>query len=295
MKIKDRIRELSKLPPRYNIMLEHALNAVSNHREKEELAVVACIVSSASWRYWQAWRPPEDNGQQHEWIVFANVMKIAESENLSLPERRIATAFCFTHDTFFIKRIMENDIDELRKKGLHKEADKLNEMKGKQRKVHMYGGAKNAAFLLKRLKHPDDPTTPLLSRDEIKTCFDIIKKHDAWKMDPPEPPSSDNRLAVTCLEGDALWPMHPIGVLADLERPKKDENTNKDITKDYSDPSQWYEQLKQSLRLLVEFRPKWEEVNNSKITKEDFIDDDSIFRTNEGHRLYIEWRKLWNL
>src|SRR3989337_1805130 len=90
-----RIYRLSILPARFNIMLEQALLTVSNTQEREDLCTVACIVSSSTWQHWQAWRSPEDNRQEHEWVVFANVMKIAESEELPLLDKRIATAFCF--------------------------------------------------------------------------------------------------------------------------------------------------------------------------------------------------------
>jgi hypothetical protein len=160
MEIRDRILELSGLPPRFNIMLEQALLAVADAKSREDLCSVACVVSSATWQHWQAWRLPEDNRQEHEWIVFANVMKIAESEDLSLSERRIATAFCFVHDTFFIKRIMEEEIRQLEQKRLTEEATELIRMKKNQRVDHMKGGAENTRFLLKQIKHPTTPTAP---------------------------------------------------------------------------------------------------------------------------------------
>jgi hypothetical protein len=92
-------------------------------------------------------------------------------------------------------------------------------------------------------------------------------------------------LALACLEGDVLWPLHPIGVLADLDRPGKGE-----MSEDQFDPPKWHKQLKQSLQTLVESRSKWKDINDG-----DFIDRNNIFRSEEGHRLYSAWRKLWNL
>ena len=284
--ISEIITNLSVLPPRYNLMLEHALDAVGDEQEREELATVACVLSSATWQHWQAWRSHEDNGRRHEWIVFANVMKIAESEKLTLEEKRIATAFCFTHDSFFIKRIMENDIVKKRAQGRDAEADEMELLKAEQRNQHMQGGAKDAAFLLSRLRHPTKTTMPLFSQAEIDKCVDIIAIHDKWKLDTPAPPPTNDRLAVACVEGDALWPLHPIGVLADIERPTQG------ITKDFSEASEWRHKLQQNLRTLLGYQTKWIKQG---IAKEDFRDDDSIFRTKEGHRLYSEWRNLWAL
>jgi hypothetical protein len=281
----DRIHRLSILPARFNIMLEQALLTVSNTQEREDLCTVACIISSSTWQHWQAWRSLEDNRQEHEWVVFANVMKIAESEELPLSDKRIATAFCFLHDTAFIKRIMEEEIRKLDEKGLREEADKMRRMKKNQRADHMEGGAENAKFLLKQLKVPDSSTMALLTEDEVQRCIGLIAKHDLWKVDPPVPPPTSDRLALACLEGDVLWPLHPIGVLADLDRPNTDGKS-----RDLFEPLKWREQLQQSLKTLVEFRPKWKDIPNS-----DFIDRESIFRTKEGHRLFTEWKRLWNL
>lgn len=279
----DQIQRLSHLPSRFNTMLKQALLAVSDPHQRENLCTVACVVSSATWQHWQAWRLPEDNRQEHEWVVFANVIKIAESEGLSFPEKRIATAFSFLHDTGFIKRIMESEIRKLEEKGRQEEAEKMREKKKKQRIHHMEEGAKNAEFLLNRLKAPGSAKL-LLPEDEIQHCIDLIAEHDSWKMDPPKPPPTSDRLALTCLEGDVLWPLHPLGVLADLER----ANAN-GKSRDLFEPLKWREQLQQNLNTLVEFRTKWN------LPDSDFIDQESIFRTEEGHRLFTEWKKLWNL
>lgn len=282
---RNRIRKLSVLPSRFKIMLENALLAVGDAQERSDLCIVACVVSNATWQHWQAWRLLIDNRQEHEWVVFANVMRIAESLELPLMDRRIATAFCFIHDTFFIKRIMEEEIRKLKERGEIRKAKELEEMKTKQREDHMRGGAENARFLLNRLRYPDDPTTPLLNKEEIRRCVHIVRKHDLWKVDPPKPPPTKNRLAVACLEGDVLWTFHPIGVLADLDRPGE-----KGISENQFEPAKWREKLEQSLLTIVEFRPKWK-----KIPKRDFIDEKTIFRTEEGYRLFSEWRRFWNL
>jgi hypothetical protein len=280
MTMKDYIRSMSEVPARFDIMLEHGLLAV-REEQREELCMVACVVSNAAWRRWISQRPPEDNRQEHEWIVFANAMKIAEAEELTLSEKRIAAAFAFLHDTFPIRRIMEQRVRE----ASEEERQHLEEEKERQRLQHMDGGAKNAEALLAQLKEPDSPAKLLFTPAEITRCVKIISEHDMWKLRNPRPFPSHDRLAVVCLEADALWPLHPLGILADLERP--DQNG---VTRDFNNPAVWLRQLQESSRTLVEFRPGWKD-----IAPGDFIDSESIFRTTEGHRLYIEWRKRWNL
>jgi hypothetical protein len=271
---------MSDLPARFNKMLEQSLLVV-REEEQDELGLVACVVSSAAWRFWLAQRPPEDNRQEHEWVVFANAMKIAEAERLTLSEKRVATAFSFLHDTFFIHRIMEQRLRE----ATEEEKQRLEEEKEKQRRQHMERGAKNTEFLLSQLRHPNVPADLLFTPGEITRCVKIVNEHDMWKLPNPFPPPSHDRLAVTCLESDALWPLHPLGVLADLERP--DENG---LTKDFNNPSVWHRQLEESNQTLVRFRPKWKD-----IPRDEFIDGQSIFRTKEGHRLYTDWLLRWNL
>lgn len=281
IKIAERIRLLSELPARFNRMLAQALLVVRDEHQ-DEACKVACVVSSAAWQLWHSWRKAEDNRPEHEWVVFANFMKIAESENITLSEKRIGSAFAFTHDTFFIPRIMEQHVREETTPKLKAQLEKEKE---EQRLQHMRGGAQNAEFLLTQLRDPDSPVDLLFKPDEISKCIKLVSQHDLWKLRNPSPPPSNDRLAIACLEADALWPLHPLGVLADLERPNEEGET-----KDVADPAVWYKQLQESNQTLLEFRPKWKDIPPS-----DFIDSESIFRTKEGHRLYTEWRQRWNL
>lgn len=265
------------LPARLKAMLDTALLSVKDEGQREDLRLVAGAVANATWQRWLSSRPPEDNRPEHEWVVFANIMKIAEAERLTLSDRRIATAFAFTHDTSSVRRITEAMIraaDGERKQQL--KADKK-----RQRTVHMEEGATNARSILAELKHPRQAGAALLKDEEIERCADIVAGHDRWKLGEPHPLGTD-LLAVVCLEGDALWPLHPIGVLGDLERP--------DPLRDACDPAAWREALTHSLQTLRRFRANW-----NGIPDEPFKDDESIFRTDEGHRLYLHWRTLWGL
>src|SRR5262249_55861247 len=161
------------------------------------------------------------------------------------------------HDTCFIARITEVQIRSERDPVAQA---KLIAAKNNQRLAHMDGSAANARFLLGQLS--------LLSTGEIERCVAIIAPHDVWKLGIPEPLGTD-RLAVACLEADALWPLHPLGVMADLERPDEVGQI-----RDTTDPEAWQQQLRHSLKTLHEYRGNW-----SGIAGESFLDGESIFRT----------------
>lgn len=271
------------LPVRYNLMIKDALCAVKNEDFRKELFIIATDISKKAWNEWLCNCGPEDNRQEHEWIVFANVMRIAEKENLDLSNRRIATAFAFLHDSYRISdRKMESDNPNPEEKRI-------------QRRKHMICGALIARKILRSLKHPEKPNQLLLNIKEANLCIDIIKNHDSWKLDPPKPFATNNILAVLCVEADALWPLHPIGVLADIERANvKILAANKsEAANSFVYAGSWESKLLDSLKTLTHhYRPKWEKVG---IPKSDFKDGESIFRTEEGFRLYREWRIRWNI
>lgn len=276
---------MNALPARFEAMLEQGLSAVGNDGERDSLRMVAQTIATTVWQHWLAWRPPEDNRPEHEWVVFANAMTIAEDEfrdldlDTRLSNKRIVTAFAFTHDTFFIPRITDAMIEA---EPDPKRQQAMLEEKEAQRHRHMAGGAKNARFILEGLIHPHIKSR-LLSEEEVDRCVAIIGDHDRWKLDPPSPPPSDDRLAVVCVEADALWPLHPIGVLADLERPDAHENL--------FNPSDWRKELAGGLEnLRGKHRCNWKEVD-----PEDFVDQKSIFRTEAGHRIYRDWLAFWHL
>jgi hypothetical protein len=274
----------SEVPVRYKLMLDDALCTVRRCEFRNELRIVASVVSQAAWRGWLETCGPEDNRQEHEWVVFANVMRIGEKENLDLSERRIAAAFAFMHDSH---RITDRKM----------EADKPSpEEKAKQRREHMDGGADIANRVLRSLLRPNRLDQRLFEDNDVNRCVAIIRKHDSWKLDPPEPFPTNDTLAVVCVEADALWPLHPIGVLADIERAntKLVTDANKvGAVGSFASPWSWEAKLKESLATLTHsYRRSWEAAG---IPKSDFQDRESIFRTEEGYRLYREWRIRWNV
>lgn len=288
MQLAASVNHSTSAPARLNLILEGALSGLADAQERQELRLTAHTMANATWQRWQSGRPPQDNGQDHEWIVCAHVLKIAESEGLSLEEKRIATAFAFVHDNFFISRIMEEEIRECERAGLHDKAAALSKQKTQQRIEHMQRGAVNAESLLRKLVRSDHPASPLFTADEIHCCVELVREHDLWKTNPPAPPPTADRLAVSCVEADALWPLHPTGVLADLQRLAAGGESV-----DLTDPLVWRKQLQQSLQTLIEFRPRW--VEKAAIAETDFIDSESIFRTVTGQQLFREWRTFWSL
>jgi hypothetical protein len=208
-------------------------------------------------------------------------MRIAEAERLPLDGKLVVVCFTFLHDTYPIRRITERAIRDLAKQDAVLAAG-LQEKKVRQRVEHMEGGARNAGLLLRELKHPLREGEPIVSGEVRERCAAIIASHDYWKLGRPHPPAADVE-ALVCFEADALWPLHPWGVLADLERPGPDGR------KDENDPGDWRFQIRNNLQTLREYRKNWD------AAEEVFQDSDSIFRTVEGHRLYREWAGLWGL
>ena len=143
----------------------------------------------------------------------------------------------------------------------------------------MEGGARNADLLLRELAHPSAPES---RRDRSARA---LRRHycPSRLLEARQAaPAGGDREALVCFEADALWPLHPLGVLADLERPGEDGEP-----KDVNDPAEWRGQVRNNLQTLREYRANWQG------TDEPFQDADSIFRTAEGHRLYREWAGLW--
>jgi hypothetical protein len=264
--------DLSHLPERLSTMLEDALVRIADSGEREAVGQAARSIAAVAWTRWLSERPRSDNRPEHEFIVFDNMLRIAESEALPLFEKRIATAFCFLHDTCFIPRIMEGDVLRLRESGAMREADELDARRIDQRTAHMRGSARNA----------EDALNGLLKPDEIDRCVALVAKHDCWKLGEPWP-CGDDQLAVVCFESDALWPLHPLGVLAALELSSANGNF-----RDSGNPAVWQAQARESLDTLVHFRRNWEGLPD-----EGFRDDASLFRTREGHRLSLVWKEFW--
>jgi hypothetical protein len=239
-------------------------------------------IAEQSFERWLSRRTADDNRVEHEFVVFGAAVRIAEAQRLSLSGKLVVACAAFLHDTHPIQRITETAIREAMTRDPELAA-RLQESKARQRIEHMTGGARNADLLLRELAHPDRPGESIVTADVRGRCAAIIASHDYWKLGKPHPPASD-REALVCFEADALWPLHPVGVLADLARPGSGGEP-----RDVNDPEEWRRQVRNNLQTLREYRANWQG------TDEVFQDAESIFRTAEGHRLYREWAGLWGL
>jgi hypothetical protein len=263
-------------------MLGRGLNRVHDPVERAALRPVVDAIAGAAFERWLSKRTADDNRVEHEFVVFGAAMRISEAGRLPLSGKLVVVCVAFLHDTYPIRRITETAIREAMKKDAALAA-RLREEKARQRIEHMEGSARNAGLLLRALEHPDRPGEPIVSGEVRQRCAAIIAAHDYWKLGKPHPAASDPE-ALVCFEADALWPLHPLGVLADLERPGESGEP-----KDVNDPGEWRKQIRHNLETLREYRKNWA------ATDEVFVDADSIFRTAEGHRLYREWAGLWGL
>ena len=262
------------LPAHLRAMLECGLAVVSEAALRAELHAVAHAVAAATFDRWLSQRTADDNRVEHEFVVFGAAMRIGVAEGLPWEGMLAVVCATFLHDTYPIKRITERMIREAAQSEPTLAAQ-LMLRKAEQRTHHMQMGARNAGQLLGELNVVSDA---VCQRTQA-----IIASHDCWKLGHPHPLAKD-REAVVCFESDALWPLHPLGVLADLERP--DESG---VAKDVNDPAEWRRQVRNNLQTLHEYRPNWRNMG------EPFRDVDTIFRTAEGHRLYREWAGIWGL
>ena len=259
------------LPPHLRSMLECGITLVRDAAERAQIMPVARAVAVATYDRWLSKRTADDNRIEHEFVVFGAAMRIAEDERLPFDGKLAVICATFLHDTYPIQRITERMV---------READpalvaELRRRKSEQRTHHMQMGARNAGDLLRALA--------IVSPEIRERVQDIIGSHDCWKLGHPHPPSTD-REALVCFEADALWPLHPLGVLADLERPDEAGGT-----RDVNDPAEWRRQVRNNAETLREYRANWKD------TGERFQDTNTIFRTAEGYRLYREWAAIWGL
>ncbi|WP_254511724.1 hypothetical protein [Anatilimnocola floriformis] len=266
------------IPARLQQMLQSSLQHVGSEQERQELSAVVLAVADAAWRGWIGQRTAEDNRQEHEFVVLDNFLRIAAGEPLTTTDKRAGIAFVFFHDAAFIHRITEL---EIRAAADEASRVRLLGLKAQQRERHMAEGAANAREVLPTVTSGGQP---LLNATEIERCADLIARHDAWKLGQPWP-LSDDRLALACVEADALWPLHPLGVLADLERPTETGVP----TGDSGDPQQWQRLVANSSVTLREFRTNWDHLPADKCYGE------TIFRTAVGQEIYRSWAEFWRL
>ncbi|MFM8250530.1 MAG: hypothetical protein ACKOBW_02905 [Planctomycetota bacterium] len=313
-----------KLPLRLEHLIDLACQPLAQQPYYAEIQQLAQQLGEFSWNQFLAARTPDDNACEHEFIVLGNVLRIAAAERLALAELRVAVAFSFLHDSYYIPRITEWQIRAAmraaeeespgeRRTQLQQVAQDLATAKSQQRQRHMAGGAEQAGRWLSALRPAP------LSDDEIARCTHLIAHHDDWKLGRPWP-TTDDRLALACVEGDALWPLHPLGILADLQRPAATGASREVVSvnglevrcterplnglevrctgrpaavagaiRDVFSPPIWKSQLLESRQTLLDHRANWSPAEPG------FIDSDSIFRTPAGWKIYRDWCRYHEL
>ncbi|MDH5185716.1 MAG: hypothetical protein OEZ20_01395 [candidate division WOR-3 bacterium] len=250
-----------------------------NEKERNSLMDISKMMFIYLYNRYLLFRSSEDNRKEHELIVLSNVLKISEKMELNYSDKKIAIAVSLFHDTCFIKRIMEEEIRKLEEKGSIKEANLLREKKKDQRRDHMKGGAKNTKEALEYINKINPHGWTIFTDKEIERSEKIVLKHDLIKTDELYP-KRINTLELCCHESDILWPLHPIGVSADIERYGKDINEKEN----------WTNQVKENLKLFDDMRKKYDKKN-----VDDRFIEKTYFRTEEGHRIFSNWLKFWNL
>ena len=287
------------LPIRIARIVQTTFDVVPDPGDREQLRAWADAIARVAWERWLSERPIEDNRPDHEFIVLDNAIKIGVDERLDIEHLKLVTAFALLHDTHIIPRVTETSVrrvvaeaDAARERGALDEAaeldarvESLRRAKDEQRHVHMAGGVRNARLALSLIADSSSDPSLRLADSHVEKLLDIIGHHDLWKLKEPWPRLADGRVALVCLEADALYPLHPIGVAADLDRP--DENG---AFCDPHDPARWRSQLKSSLKTLHEYRANWQD-----LADEAFQDGESIFRTPKGYALYCAWREFWKI
>jgi hypothetical protein len=277
-----------KLPLQLGHLIDLACQPLAHQPYFAEIQQLGQQLGEFSWNQFLAARTPDDNAREHEFIVLGNVLRIAAAEGLSAAELRVAVAFSFLHDSYYIPRITEWQIRAAvraaeeeapgeRRSQLDQVARDLVVAKSQQRQRHMAGGAQQAERWLRTFRPAP------LSDEEIARCSHLIAHHDDWKLGRPWP-SSDDRLALACVEGDALWPLHPLGILADLQRPLESGGI-----RDLFSPPMWKSQLRESRQTLLDYRANWSS------TEPGFQDADSIFRTSAGGDIYRDWCRYYGI
>ena len=273
------------VPEYLRSLITLAFGAINDRSVAEDLHHLADRLYERAYRARLGLRTSDDNRPEHEPIVLGHTMRIcwhsgaerASGLPFSLSEFRIAVAVSLLHDLEPIPRVTEEMIRNAENHGEADEATRLRQVKTAQRLIHMRRSAEAALVLLGN-------APSLLDAIEVRQSVALIALHDVCKLGLAYPSSTD-WLAVCCLEGDALWPLFghakfgDLGPLADLERKGVMNPTR----------AQLRDQAQANLESLRSYRA------NFGCTAEQFRDDETILRTEEGSMLLNEYRNYWEI
>ena len=222
-------------------------------------------------------RNAADNGIAHELVVLTDTLRICCASGVQrdpgtpFTERdiRVAIAVSLLHDVFVVPKILE----------VGKKVDDAESQRQRtdNRDAHMAGGAKYARRILAGLPHEVD-------RERVEH---LISHHDDVKCGRAYPPTED-WLAVCCFEGDSLWVVHALGLIADLHRDAVQDGAGGLQSSPVSAKAlqkraaQNYESI---LKRYRQFLPD----------DERYQDDATIFRTREAYKILKERLGDWGI
>lgn len=212
-----------------------------------------------------------DNHYLHEVIVLGSGCRIRRE--LSIEDQRIGILVDVLHDIRAMIRSGVTELDIAEAEGRSQE--RIKKRRIDSRYEHMNGSADDAKQIGTKLRalYGDE----FVSGQELNRAVELIAKHDLIKTGQPYPGATD-WLAVCCYEADLLWTIHPVGLVADINRGRN-----------MFAPDQWQTQLDHNIKQFKRWRVELEKSPDAG----EFIDEETVFRTSEGHAIYIEWLQYW--
>jgi len=212
-----------------------------------------------------------DNPPEHHTTVLGFMLEIATGETYDWPTVREAAAIAILHDIWPVPKITS---DMIRNAPDH-EKPKLQDQRNKSVPIHMQKGSEHARNILNQLNEMRQTTE--YDTAAIDRICGVIAIHDNPKIDVPIP--TENTLAMGFREADRLWMQDPRGVRADLTRKGNNYPTRQ-------------ERVRQSQDNVESFRAERARVY-PEFPRSHFIDEETLFRTRTGHRIFQRLRTYW--
>jgi len=236
-----------------------------------------------------------ENPVEHHLCVLENMMRIGASESVdpirqgqNPPSQRIvlkrAAALSLLHDIAPVGKISKRQIDELeqqaqqetdaaKKRELEQKAAMLKLRQQESRTLHMRMGAALAQERLLQLNQLFGEV--VFSQQDIEEICEVIRIHDNPTL--RKPISRDNWIALCFREADRLWMVTREGILADLNRERKE------VTE---------EAIKIRAR---QNRDRHREEQRDCYPNDPTCMNGTFYRTKTGYAIYEEWCRKWGL
>lgn len=212
-----------------------------------------------------------DNPLEHHTTVLGNMMEIATGEGLDWSTVRQAAAIALLHDIWPVRKITS---DRIRNAPDHEKAAMEEERKDSV-PIHQQEGSAHAREILDQLNQKRGKVE--YDAAAIERICSVIAIHDNPRIGIPIPTA--DTLAVAFREADRLWMQDPWGVGADLARKGNNYPSRRDRLA----------QAQENVRSFHEERAK----AYAAFPPAHFIDAETLFRTNTGHRIFGRLRRYW--